>query len=71
MNMPRTHKGAALRLGEFQREIQTIQEEAPGSKGEAIILNIPGNQKRGQSFRKITRIDGARELGDTVPRIPV
>ncbi|EED19007.1 hypothetical protein TSTA_023420 [Talaromyces stipitatus ATCC 10500] len=64
MNMPYTYKEAALRRGNFTGKPKQSRETHRGAKensqatGVAATLNAPGNQKRGRSPRKITRIDG-------------
>lgn len=73
--MPRTHKEAAFRRGNFTGKPEQSRETHRGVKensratGEAVILNAPGNQKRGRSPRKITRIDGSQGTGDTTRRV--
>lgn len=75
MNMPRTHKEAALRRGNFTGKPEQSRETHRGAKensrttGEAVILSVPGNQKRGRSPRKITRMDGNQGTGDTTRRV--
>lgn len=73
-NMPRTHKEAALRWGNFTgkpsltRDARQSNEENGQLIGEVAIPRPLRTQRRGRSLRKSIRVEGNQGQGDTTRR---